>query len=76
MKVMKIKEKEKARTKKNEFRLAILTKTLNTSKEMNDAEIRKEGEAVALSKTKISYNSFSDSVNYHVGGKKLGGAPP
>jgi len=43
---------------------------------MNDAGIQKEGEAVALSKTKISYNSFSDSVNYQVWGKKLGGAPP
>lgn len=43
---------------------------------MNDAGIRKEGEAVALSKTKISYNSFSDSVNYHVGGILKKEIPP
>ena len=36
---------------------------------MNDAGIRKEGEAVALSKTKISYNSFLNSVSYRVGGR-------
>lgn len=43
---------------------------------MNDLEIRKEGEAVALSKTKITYNSFLDSVSYRVGGRLKKEIPP
>jgi len=43
---------------------------------MNDLEIRKEGEAVSLSKTKITYNSFLDSVSYRVGGRLKKEIPP
>ena len=43
---------------------------------MIDAEIRKEGEAVALSKNKISYDSFLDSVSYRVGGRLKQEIPP
>ena len=43
---------------------------------MNDTEIRKEGEAVALSKNKINYNYSLDSVSYRVGGRLKKEIPP
>ena len=43
---------------------------------MNDIEIQKDGEAVALSKNKISYNYFLDSVSYRVGERLKKEIPP